>query len=177
MGKRPRIKKNNIFATVITDGEGFIANSCSSHAKLIEELDVSLVVELWLDIHCQGRQQIGDENGKRDGIEPAVLQDLVQRSLKHILHFQLEKNIRLMRFVNDINVGIPRFIIRERQPDGIMLNLVVEYHFDSLGRFEVTMVTAMKVNGFRIIDSQYIVELQGNTATLSRMVNKNEVLI
>ena len=55
-----------------------------------------------------------------------------------------------------------------------MLNVTIEAHYKSLREYEITVITAMCVNDFRIADNQCVIEiLDEDSSVLRRMVNKN----
>lgn len=49
----------------------------------------------------------------------------------------------------------------------------MEIHFLDTSKYEVTVITAMEINNFKIADGQYVLSLVENRVLLKRNVNKN----
>lgn len=65
-----------------------------------------------------------------------------------------------------------RIVLTELDPQKNNLNLIVEYHFLDLHKYEVTVITAMRKNNFQISDNQYCVQFDNDVSYL--FVNKNK---
>ncbi|MNR17312.1 hypothetical protein D3C85_1339640 [compost metagenome] len=70
-----------------------------------------------------------------------------------------------------------RVVLRQTFADKATLNIVVEYHFINLKKFEVTIVTAMSNDRFELGDNQYAVELNEQQSSLFRLVNKQIIKV
>ena len=168
MGERPRIIKPVI--EEIIDPHAYTANSCTQNARKFHEYSNDLVVELWIDKHCTLRQV------ERSGIDIDTLQNLAIESVKHIIYYQL----RLQKFnivqYPEHRGRDKRVLVQETTDEGV-LNLILEYHYLDLCRYEVTMITAMVDDNFGIFDGQYILNIDGESSTLKRKVigNINDV--
>jgi len=180
MGKRPRIQKQEELIesktkTVSTTKiDVFTQNSASKNAKLIHKYK-DVEIEIWIDKHYENRVDFGDENGKREGIEQSVVQSLVIDSVKYIFHFYL--NSRISNFINFPDKKNPirnnRIIIKDFRDAEVPLNIAIEIHFLTYGKYEITVITAMKTVDMKIHDSQYCVSLTNFGVNLNRMENKN----
>ena len=180
MGKRPRIKrpeqliesKTNIVST--TRIGDFIQNFASKNAKLIHTYK-DVEIEIWIDKHYENRVEFGDDNGKREGIEQSLVQSLIIDSVKYIFHFYL--NIRISNFINFPDKKNPirnnRIIIKDFRDVEVPLNIAIEIHFITYGKYEVTVITAMKTVDMKIHDSQYCISFTNSRVNLNRMENKN----
>lgn len=165
MGDRPRIKKE--IEDEIVDPESYGPNCCSKSAKHFHEYPNDLVVELWIDRHCTLRQV------ERAGIDIDTLRVLAIESVKHTVYYQL----RLPKFniiqYPEYRGKDKRVLVQETTANGELLNLVVEYHYLDICRYEVTLITAMVEDNFNIFDGQYILCIDGESSTLKRKVVGN----
>jgi hypothetical protein len=161
MGERPRIVKTII--EKIEDPNSYTQNSCSLNARKFHEYSSDLVVELWIDKHCTLRQV------ERSGIDIDTLQNLAIESVKHIIYYQL----RLQKFnivqYPEHRGRDKRVLVQEITDEGV-LNLILEYHYLDLCRYEVTIITAMVDDNFGIFDGQYILNIDGESSTLKRKI-------
>ncbi|MEY8779840.1 hypothetical protein AB9K32_05395 [Allomuricauda sp. XS_ASV26] len=174
--KRKRIPM--IKGTLVVDKEAFVENCASQNAKPIHEYE-EFKVELWVDKHYQDRSQFGDENGKREGIEVERVQDLMIRAFRYLLDIYL-RGVNF-KFINHFDPNKPdkppiKVVLKEIQADGT-LNVVVQIHYLEPGKFQITVITAMKVDDFRIADGQYAISLTSKEAILRRNVRKSMELI
>lgn len=176
--KRPRINKNIKNTEVIEDPLEFKPNCASQNAQCIHKYD-ELKVELWCDKHYHHRRTFGDGNGKRDGIEIDGVQDLIIISFKYLLDIYL-RGISF-KFVNyfDPKKAINNFhrIVLKTPIEHGILNVVAEIHYLETSKFEITVITAMVIDGFKVADGQYSLMVAANRVTLSRNVQKrmNEI--
>lgn len=168
MGKRPRIKVKK--ETVIVDELEFKPNCCSENARQFYNYE-EIEIELWVDKHCHLRQILGDENGKREGIELEVIKDLVIRSFTYLLNLYLKSpNFKFIKYIEDRKRDI-RTVLKETI-DEKTLNIVIETHYLKNSKFEITIKTAMVVDNFRISDNQYVLFVKEKEADLKRFANK-----
>src|SRR5450631_1180168 len=96
--KRPRIGVTSKGQIVESDPVAFVKNKCSNNAKKIDLSHENIQIELWFDKHYHDRHQHGDENGKRDGIDPSTVVSLVKKSLPYLLLYG--SLVRGFKFVN-----------------------------------------------------------------------------
>lgn len=171
MGKRRRIKK---IAKATSDFKpDFEPNSASDNAKLLYKY-TEFEVELWIDKHYQNRLIHGDDNGKRGGINEKDVQELIIKSFKYLLDIYLR--FPRFKFINFYEQGKKptkeRIVLKNIHQNGT-LNVVIEIHFLDTSKYEVTVITAMEVDDFKIVDGQYVIILLQNRVLLKRNVNKN----
>ncbi|MBS1511968.1 MAG: hypothetical protein JST86_14060 [Bacteroidetes bacterium] len=166
--KRKRIYKSEIYSKtsiVIEDPLEYKVNKSTQRGRMICTATEEVIIDVWGDKHYFDRHHQGDDNGKRDGIDPATIEDFIRRCIKHL--FMYSSVWRKFKFVN-FN-GQPenntRVILREEY-NGTMLNVVTETHLLGVNRYEITVTTAMCTNEFRAQIGQYVIELQGESSTL-----------
>jgi len=153
---------------VLEDGLEFKGNKCSQNAKKDISHFENVEIEIWFDKHYFVREQHGDELGKRLGIEMNFVKDLVIKSIKHLCYYSLK--VGNFSFLNFSDTGrFFRILLKDYYSDKLPLNVIAEFHFVSLGKYEVTIKTAMREEDFRVHDGQYIVEIfNEETSTLSK---------
>lgn len=131
-------------------------------------------VELWIDKHYENRLLHGDENGKRDGISEEDVQQLIIKAFKYLLDIYLR--FPRFKFINFFEKGkklTKERIVLKNVHDSGTLNVVVEIHFLDTSKYEVTVITAMEVDDFKIADGQYAISIVENRVLLKRNVDKN----
>ncbi|REC39989.1 MULTISPECIES: hypothetical protein [Chryseobacterium] len=176
MGKRPRIKrqeeliepKTEIVST--TSVEDFIQNCASPNAKFIHKY-TDFEIEIWIDKHYEKRSVDGDENGKRLGIDLEPVIKLIIDSVKYIFHFYMV--LRLSNLINFFNKEKPtkhRIIVKDFRGAEDPLNIVIEVHFLDYSKYEITIITAMKCQDFKISDGQIFMSITAEGVNLNRMV-------
>jgi hypothetical protein len=169
MGIRPRINKN----TTTEVKPDFEPNCASENAKFLHKY-TEFEVELWIDKHYEKRLLYGDDNGKREGINEENVQELIINAFKYLLDIYLR--FPRFTFINFFEPGkkpTKERIVLKNVHDNGTLNVVVEIHFLNTSKYEVTVITAMEVDDFKIADSQYVISLVQNRVLLKRNVNKN----
>lgn len=176
MAKRPRIKKADqlieqkneaLFTTSLDD---FIQNCASPNAKFIHKY-TDFEIEIWIDKHYEKRYVNGDENGKRLGIDLETVMKLVIDSVKYIFHFYM--TLRLSNLINFFNKDKPtkhRIVIKDFRGAVDPLNIVIEIHFLDYSKYEITIITAMKCEEFKISDGQIFMSITAEGVNLNRMV-------
>jgi len=171
MGKRPRVKK---IAKATSEVEpNFEPNCASENAKLLHKY-TEFEVELWIDKHYESRLLHGDENGKREGIEEKDVQELIIKAFKYLLDIYLRfPRFKFINFYEQGKTPTKERIVLKNVHDKGTLNVVVEIHFLDTSKYEVTVITAMEIDDFKIADSQYVISLVQNRVLLKRNVNKN----
>lgn len=171
MGKKQRIGK--IVKATSDVKPDFEPNCASDNAKLLHKY-TEFEVELWIDKHYQNRLLHGDDNGKREGISEEDVKELIIRAFKYLLDIYLR--FPRFKFINFFEQGKTptkeRLVLKNVHSIGT-LNVVVEIHFLDTSKYEVTVITAMEVDDFKIADSQYVISLVQNRVLLKRKVNKN----
>lgn len=177
--KRKRIireREENLSTKIqlnIVDDKAFVSNSASEKAKKIHVFDETLNIEIWIDKHYQDRVYHGSNDGtKRDGIEYKSIEPLLIKSFKHLLYYSLKhKNFVFINHPPN-NLNNIRLVLKELIINELFLNAVVEYHFVDLNTIEVTIVTAMLIENFKMSEGQFGLEFAGNYSTLIQYRNK-----
>ncbi len=168
MGNRKRIK---VQIEEIVDNELYTSNCCSDNARKFHEYSNDLFIELWIDKHCSLRQV------ERIGIDLDILKDLAMRSVNHLVYYQLrEFKFNIIQYP-EYKGKDKRIVIQEVTSAGGLLNIVVECHFLDISSYEVTLITAMVENNFRVFDGQYSLKIDGESSELFRKVSTNSIKI
>ena len=168
MGNRKRIK---VVIEEIIDNELYTANCCSDNARKFYEYSNDLFIELWIDKHCSLRQV------ERIGIDLHILQDLAIRSVSHLIYYQLrEVKFNIIQYP-EYKGKDKRIVIQEATSNGDLLNIVIECHFLDISSYEVTLITAMVENNFRVFDGQYSLKIDGESSELFRKVSNSFIKI
>lgn len=169
--KRKRIvREENAISNIqigIVDDEAYTPNSASVKAKKIHVFDETLNIEIWIDKHYHDRLYHGSDDGsKRDGIAYKSIEPLLIKSFKHLLYYSLKhKNFVFINHPPN-RVGNIRIILKELVDNDLFLNAAVEFHFVDLKTIEVTIVTAMLIEDFKMSEGQFGIEFEGNCSTL-----------
>lgn len=173
--KRKRISVNEV--ENIVDVEAWLENSASRKVRHYTTFAENFQIEFWYDKHYWDRLHLGDENGDRVGIAFENVEPLMVKSFKHLMYYVLKH--RDVLFVNHPppKTRNIRIVLRQRFYDKITLNVAVEYHFISLNKFEVTIITAMSNQQFQLGDNQYAIEFSEECSTLYRLVNKQVIKV
>ena len=173
--KRKRILEVNV--ENILDLEAWLENCTSKKVRHHTTFVENFHVEFWYDKHYWDRLHLGDGDGDRVGIEFENVEPLVVKSFKHLIYYSLK--YREFLFVNHPppKTRNIRIVLRQNSDEKTTLNIVVEYHFISLNKFEVTIVTAMSNEQFQLGDNQYAVEFSEEKSILFRLVNKQVVKV
>lgn len=176
-GKRRRLRlaeKPKPGMPVVEDVEAFIANRSSAKARIVTAIDERIGIELFFDKHYLDRHQHGDNNGVRVGIEKESVETLVLTSIKHLMFYSAV--LERFNFLNHSEIEAPNHngikIVCRQSTDNGTLNVVIQAHYIDLNKYEVTVITAMCVDEFRIFDNQFVLDMYPDGSTLSRMVNK-----
>lgn len=175
--KRPRIPKTEITTPAVSQNvEEFKHNTSNSsdNAKLIHRYR-DLEIEIWIDKHYENRVNFGDENGQRVGIEQEKVLQLIIDSVKYVFYFYLVNKV--LAFINMPSNKNPvrnsRIVIKDfRGEEEIPLNIAIEIHFLTFGKYEITIKTAMKTNDYKLSDSQYVISLFDGGVNLNKFENK-----
>lgn len=175
--KRKRISEAKYKGEIIIDVEAWLENCSSKRVRHHTTFTDNFQIEFWYDKHYWDRLYLGDENGDRIGIEFEFVEPLVIKSFKYLIYYSLKHKDLL--FVNHPpqKTRNTRVVLRETFNDKTTLNIVAEYHFINLNKFEVTIITAMSIDEFELGDNQYAIEFTGEQSTLFRLVNKQIVKV
>ena len=153
----------------IEDNLAFVQNKCSVKARQTFIHSETIRLNGWIDKHYHDRYQHGDDMGKRDGIDPEIVERLVKKSIKHLLVYSA--TVKGFRFLNHEQFAEQghRVIIREEYGES-MLYVVVQAHLLGIAEFELTVITAVK-GDLKIAAGQYVVEIQENSSNLYKFDN------
>jgi len=147
----------------------FKKNTASKNAKLIHTYS-DFKIELWIDKHYEKRRIYGDDNGARSGIEEDTVVELLKKSFRHLIDIYLK--FPKFKFINypenQNNHNKQRLVLRKITHE--TLNVVVEIHYLSASRYEITVITAMQVDEFKIADGQYVFTLSKTGVSLKRKI-------
>ena len=173
--QRPRIQRPQT-TPAIADPLEFKGNRSTPNARLVCNVIDKSECEIWLDKHYHIRYQHGDENGKRIGIEPAIVESVVKKSIKYLLAFS--SMVKTFKFINYVGQNEPLVsVVLKEESHGSTLNVVIQVHFLEINKYEVTVKTAMCVEDFRIESGQFAIVLDETGAVLKKWVNGNMQLI
>ena len=170
--KRKRIPIRKPMPGVIDDPIEFKQNKSSPNARKIFACVESTQMDVWIDQHYHIRQQHGDGNGKREGIDPEIVEKLIRKSLRYLLLYS--SAVRGFKFLHhqgsSESPASSRIILKQNLNDEI-LNVVIETHFSEIDKYEITVRTAMVEDNFRVAIGQYVLELHNDGSTLKRRDN------
>ena len=172
--QRPRVKRPTLKDNAIADPMEYIRNKCTENAKHIKDYVVELAINLYGDQHYFIRHQLGDENGKRDGIEPEIVMGLVENTMVHLFYYS--SLVPSFSFIDTAEINERkhlRIVLQKMEGDGVLLNVVSETHLISPFEYEITVITAMKSNDFFIVNGQYVVELTSGGNSILRKKHNN----
>lgn len=177
MGVRQRIKKGEIAGEVIVDELAYTQNSGSKNARKIIDRSESVHIEVWYDKHFVLRSQFGSDDGtKRLGIDEGTIQALVSDSLCHLMHYSF--TVSQFTFINSKNEQSRKLrIVLQRNTKLGLLNVAVEFHHIEKKKYEVTVITAMVTDEFKISDGQYVVLVNDDNSDLFKMTIRKLVHI
>ncbi|MGV6830327.1 MAG: hypothetical protein ACWA5P_02035 [bacterium] len=168
--KRKRITKP-IKDIEVEDPLEYKSNCATDNAQLIYVYD-ELKVELWCDKHYNLRRTVGDSDGKREGIEIEPVKNLIIEGFKFLLDIYLQGVP--FKFINYFDITQknkpPIRVVLQRPVGESVLNVVSEIHFLDTSKFEITVITAMVINDFKIGDGQYALYIGKNNIVLNRKI-------
>jgi hypothetical protein len=168
MGNRPRIKSKTGIQQLIIDPLAFTVNKATSLGRKISEYSLKINFEIWEDKHVAVRRQHGDDLGQRQGIEKETVSQLVKDSLPFLIHFSITNNKFSFISSSESSERKKRVILQKECDDLILLNVVVECHLLDTTKYELTIITAMKINGFSVSDGQFVLRLFSDGASLNQ---------
>ena len=114
------------------------------------------------------RRQHGDDLGKREGIDKETVSQLVKDSFPFLIHFSITNNRFSFISPSETSERKKRVTLQKECDDLILLNVVVECHLLSIAKYEMTIITAMKINGFNVGDGQFALRLFTDGASLNQ---------
>lgn len=172
MGSRPRIT-NKLIGEIVIDKLEYVQNKSSNRARKILNSIERIDLEIWCDQHYYNRVQLGDQYGKREGIEVENVKSLVLRSIQHLIYYSFKvKNFSFVNF--ERSVRAIRTVLQEAGETGV-LNIVTEFHHLESNKYQVTIITAMQKDDFKISVGQYALETHGVSSTLKKFDGRNLV--
>ena len=171
--KRIPIQKTTLRIKAIDDPQEYMANRSTPRAKRISQHVEKIETMLWFDQHYFLRWQIGDVHGKRDGIEPERIETLIKQAIPYL--FVCSASNKQFRFANAIEENRTdrnfRIILQQRNTTGL-LNIVIECHFIQKTELEITAITAMQTEEFRVADGQFVLEITSGGCMLKKFENR-----
>jgi hypothetical protein len=172
--KRKRISVTPSMALpAVEDPLEYKKNKCTERGRKILTTTENINIDLWYDKHYVDREQFGDENGKREGIDNHLVEALVRKALKHLVFYSCF--VKNFIFINREPKTRALRITLSEVLDEYILNVVIETHFISIISYEITVITAMSEEEFNLSDGQYFVEINGDNSTLFKMDNKKRI--
>jgi hypothetical protein len=174
-GNRPRIGNRMEGAVVLIDELAYTQNRCSPNTRNVGSSEIKLKLDVWFDKHYVFRSVVGDENGKRQGIEIDIVIRLVSKLFKHLVFYS--SNVKNFHFLNSIPIEHKqqrrvRVVLQDSFSANETLNIVVEFHYINFNMYEITIVTAMGHDDFRMSDGQYAIELISESASKLKVFTK-----
>lgn len=170
--KRKLIRYKPPTGKMIDDPLELKPNKSSVKARRVFIKVENITFELWFDKHYLDRHHHGDDSGKREGIEPEVVENLVRRSLKHMVYYSTV--VAGFSFSSKEEHTYDRYlrIVLQEQSDYGLLNVVIETHCLGINNYELTVKTAMCIDDFQLSEGQYIIELDGDGSILKKFDSK-----
>jgi hypothetical protein len=156
---RPRIKPNTERLTPIVDPDEYVQNLCSPNTKKADDGDFRVDYEICFDKHYIYHK------GVRQFIDSDSVKLIIKEALPYMMLFS--SVIKNFSFLNKHPfIGNPnRVLIKKDTPNGL-LNVIIQAHFKENLTLEITVITAMCVEDFRLAEGQYAIELLENEAHL-----------
>lgn len=172
-GNRPR-RTNELIGEIVKDDPlAFTKNRCSDNARMVLTKAEGIEFDIWFDKHYYHRERYGDDNGKREGISHDLVQQLIIDAAKHLLFYSIK--VKGFSFVNfELAIRKTRITITQNLKEETKLNIVAEYHYLNLNRYEVTVITALRKDDFHFSDGEYQIEIHiDGTSSLFKMERHN----
>ena len=161
----------------IDDEQEFKKNKCSERARKLSHQQEKVNFDIWIDQHYHIRAQLGDEAGKREGIEKEVVEKIIQNCVKHLLLFgSMVKGFVFLNSPLDPQQFKKRLVIRSKTVDST-LNIAIEVHFLDVCEYEVTIKTAMLEDNFKLFDNEYVIDYEEGFVVLNKYDQKKLVEI
>ncbi len=173
--RRKRIVKDR--GELVKDELSFEKNMCSEKARQDESLQQRIIFDLWYDKHYLDRNQLGEDDGtKREGIDLDAVRKLVTLGLSHLLFY----SAKVKRF-SFLNHELPkgnralRTVLNDMFSKNLPLNIIIEVHFKSFNRYEVTIITALCKHDFDISDGQYAIQFLSERNSVLNFKDKDSI--
>jgi hypothetical protein len=165
-GKRPRISSQ--IAVTIIDPEEYVANCSSQKAKKIGEISESLIIHFFIGEHYKNRKQHGEDDGKkRPDIEIEDVENLLRKALSHLIFYSLKhKTFKFISYPPPKQKPLS-VVLKEKFNDNTILNVVAEFHGLDIGKYEVTVRTAMRKDNYEIFDGDHEILFDGESSELN----------
>lgn len=148
---------------LVEDKLAYVKNKATKNGRKINSIDQRIIFDLWHEGHYVTRYTVGDDNGKREGIEPEVTTKLVLLALKHILYHSAKT--KDFAFLNHDNPNVDgkyiRIVLQDSYSGDVTVNIPVEIHFIDFFKYEITVFSGLRIEGFKLGDGQYAVEMKG----------------
>lgn len=145
----------------ILDEAEFIANKCSPNARRFSKTIENTNIDIWIDKHYHIRSHLGDEYGKRDGIEPERVREIVEEAIRHLIVYSgVVKNFTFLNYRHIKGQRALR-VVCQKEYEGNKTNVTIEAHLVNLNEIEITIITAIQKNDYQPSDGQYVIELLG----------------
>ncbi len=169
--KRIQTRTPETALPAINDPLEYKANKCVAIARNATFHDHGIRVTIWHSKHYVDRYTTGDENGLRDGIDPAVAESMIKRSFR--LFLACGAVLKSFHFVNHPGntERIARVHIQEAQDLG-KVNLTIEVHYIDIATYELTIITGIVKEDFYIGDGQFVLELDEEGTIMRKLDNK-----
>jgi hypothetical protein len=154
---------------VLADALQYDCNHATSLARKVSNHWEHFEIEIWFDKHYYIRMQHGDENGKREGIEQERVKRLVITAVKHLCYYaHILESFTFLNLPGQAK-RLFRILLKDHYSGATPLNVIVEFHFLDILKYEATIKTAMQSEDFRPNEGQYIVDLYDtDTSVLSK---------
>jgi hypothetical protein len=170
MSNRPRIKKE-LLGNIVVDEVAYTQNKSLVNAKKVLDKSHHIEIEIWCAQHYYSRAQLGDENGKRAGIDEESIKEVVVNSIQHLFYNSFK--LKTFTFINfEHGTRKIKIVLQVYKKEGI-LNVVTEFHHLEKNKYEVTVITAMQEDGFSIGVGQFALEIDGDSSVLRKFDGKN----
>lgn len=154
----------------IIDPQEYKKNCVSKNAKRIKTESEKILYEIWHDKHYYDRHQFGDENGKREGIDPDAVHNLLKKAMPYLILCGVSH--LGFRFINHSgNSDTVKVVLQTQTPNG-MLNVVIWSHMIDPTFYEITVKTALVVDDFRMDFGQCALEVSENEVILKKMADR-----
>ena len=156
-----RLALNRNAVPAILDELEFTTNKSSVNARKIGNKIEQTSIDFWIDKHYHIRSQHGDQYGKREGIEPERVKEIIEESLKHLIFYSaVVKNFSFLNYNANPSERSLR-VVCQKTYNNNKTNVIIEAHVLTLSVFEITIFTAMQADEFKLSDGQYSIELLG----------------
>lgn len=163
--KRIYLDKTTLLKPV-EDPHEFTSNMCGEKAKKAFSYTENVQLEILHHKHYHDRHHIGDEYGKRVGIDPESIESLIRTSVKYLI--ACCTLFPTFCFVHHSSFGgRASTIVLQRGT----LNVAIQAHYMDVNKIEITVITALLTDGFRLTMGQFALEMHDEGPILKRKNN------